>query len=228
MKKILLLMSILSSSMTAVIAQQEASCIRKDEVLLEKNKPTLFLTFERTGKCQPAGVGLKVPSFPCAPSNNEAHRDDIEVVWLRLHNNIRWAVNFTIEYDNPPSERTLLQLCDGRKVSGLRDGTEADVPYKIEIDQGSSTLPTPPGKGTKEYQYPPKVPLLPRGHILGTAWLASGSSVVFAVPREYLERYLMVVVPVNFEWATKGTEAPLEGPYYDIYFRASDLPKDLK
>jgi len=64
--------------------QQMSTALQKD-VRIERNKPSVYITFERIGQ-------LKLPD----PG------DEKERVWLRLHNNTRWPL--VLQMSAPPEE----------------------------------------------------------------------------------------------------------------------------
>ena len=49
----------------------------KEKILIENNRPTVYITFEREGKREPIYTS----------ESNQG-------IWLRLHNNTKWAINF--------------------------------------------------------------------------------------------------------------------------------------
>lgn len=58
-------------------AQRKATRQARSSVRLIKNKPSVYITFERTGRREPMEVG-------------ETNMG----IWLRLHNNTRWGISF--------------------------------------------------------------------------------------------------------------------------------------
>src|SRR4051794_19247891 len=69
-------------------------------------KPTIYLTLDRFGE-------------------NDS-------VWLRLHNNTRWAISIRTQEPYQRANVTTLILADGRHVPGLADQVEVVPEYFIE------------------------------------------------------------------------------------------------
>lgn len=72
MRQILTIIILLLSFCVIVPAQRR----KAQSVLLDKTKPSVYLSFVRTAKLEPYYEGLSG-----------------ETVWLRLHNNTRWAIS---------------------------------------------------------------------------------------------------------------------------------------
>ncbi|MDX6382659.1 MAG: hypothetical protein QOK48_232 [Blastocatellia bacterium] len=140
------------------------------EVRLDENHPTIYLAFERAG----------------ADGN----------LWLRLHNNTHWAINFRTEL--PVTTLTPLRLMDGRTVSALIDGSEVSPEYLIENLSG-------PGYG--EYSC-----------TMTQSWIAPGQSVIFGFPREQLKFAGRVSVSFRYEWEGNGAE-----PNHRVRISETDL-----
>src|SRR5438270_806464 len=92
-----------------VFPQQQRQSASNGDVRLSKDKPTLYITFERAGERKPLFA-------------SESNRG----VWLRLHNNTRWAINFCTLSLYVGTKVAPLQLSDGRSTLGLREGVEVD------------------------------------------------------------------------------------------------------
>jgi hypothetical protein len=71
----LLLVTILLLSFVGFYGQQQMSTALQKDVRIERNKPSVYITFERIGQ-------IKLPD----PD------DEKERIWLRLHNNTRWPL----------------------------------------------------------------------------------------------------------------------------------------
>src|SRR6266550_8224904 len=69
-------------------------------------------------------IDPKQPSVYFTPERLESDK-----LWLRLHNNSRWAISFLTER---PAEITVpFRLADGREVKTLIDGSEVSPRYEI-------------------------------------------------------------------------------------------------
>lgn len=64
-------------SLSHVHAQRKAANKARSAIRLVKDKPSVYITFERKGKREPLDAG----------EGNEG-------IWLRLHNNTRWNISF--------------------------------------------------------------------------------------------------------------------------------------
>src|SRR5687768_9340737 len=93
MNKMGLSVLVLSVLAATVSAQQGESCGTKAGILLAKDKPTIYITFERAGKVNPMPTRLAATDTSPRQSDDQ-NNENIQVVWLRLHNNTRWAINF--------------------------------------------------------------------------------------------------------------------------------------
>ena len=77
MNKTLWAILVLCSLALTAFSQQQKQGASNGDVRLSKDKPTVYITFERAGERKPL----------YASESNQG-------VWLRLHNNSRWAINF--------------------------------------------------------------------------------------------------------------------------------------
>jgi hypothetical protein len=109
----------------------------------------------------------------------EAGRENTEVVWLRLHNNTRWAINIPTDSLYIRPKTTLIRLGDGRGALAPREGIEVNIRYEVEAEQNARMI---------------RPPVIRRADILSSTWLASERSIIFVVPREYLAKNLMTDV----------------------------------
>ena len=91
-----------------------ASCWDKEKILIENNRPTVYITFERGGKREPIYTS----------ESNQG-------IWLRLHNNTKWAINFCTQGLYIPPKVAPTALLDGR-VLALREGVEITICHGVE------------------------------------------------------------------------------------------------
>jgi hypothetical protein len=127
------------------------------EVRIDPQRPTVYFTAERL-----AG----------------------EKLWLRLHNNCRWAISFRTER---PAEITIpFRLADGREVKTLVDGAEVSPEYAIE---------NPMTGGDAAYWC-----------TTSETWLAPGASALMSVPAARLKPLAAFYVTFRYEWAGNGSE----------------------
>jgi hypothetical protein len=147
-----------------------------DAIPLDVSKPTIYLTFERFGE-------------------NDS-------LWLRLHNNTRWAISFRTENRYVRASVTPLKLNDGRLVLGLADNLEIVPEYFIEH---ATDRVTTNGKYWCTAL---------------TSWLPSGRSVVFSFPRKNLKSWEQIYVTFTYEWERGDYD-----PEHKVRFHGFDLDK---
>lgn len=212
MNKIFTAILVVCSFALTVIPQQQKPRADKGDVLLSKDKPTVYITFERAGERKPL----------YASESNQG-------VWLRLHNNTRWAVNFCTVGMSIGPKIAPLYLSDGRSVAGLRDGVEVIMCHGVEVVDRYESKATPEGGIVIDESV--EVPNPPvgynRGHVFSSAWLPPGGSVIFSVPREHLAKRLAIYITFNYEWEYGARTFRSDEPEHRVYFRASDLPKSV-
>jgi hypothetical protein len=151
------------------IGVSKVSCLNNDDVLLDRNKPSIYLTFERRGQ--------RTPRNPDESS---------EGIWLRLHNNTRWAISTYAGSGVSLSKTSFAPLLlFNKRQPGLLDGVEIDAGYYVDADLQSNISP-------------PK--LLRHDSLASEVWLPSGRTLIFSVPREHLGKYLSISVPFQYQW----------------------------
>lgn len=197
----------------ALRSQEAQRAANNEKVSLQKDRPTVYLTFEREGKRE-----------PIHPSESN------EGIWLRLHNNTKWTINFcTLSLYIPPRVSPI-HLADGRSVLGLKENVEVDMchgveelkRYETQVRRKSEKKETESIKGSeRQVGYD-------TGDVFSSAWLPSGGSVIFSVPREHLSRRLAVFVRFNYESEYGDRTFRSDGPEHRVYFRAADLPQQLR
>jgi hypothetical protein len=143
------------------------------EVRLDATKPTTYLRFERY---------------------------DAEDVWLRLHNNSRWAVSIRTEesfHIHEPSK------WGGRRDAlGLLEGVEVSPAYEIE-------------------RYPHEQSVYHNGCTFSESWIPSGRSILFKVTRAPLTYPATLRVNFRYEWELDDEPEP--GHY--VHFSGHELPR---
>ncbi|MGH9968909.1 MAG: hypothetical protein ACREBG_14070 [Pyrinomonadaceae bacterium] len=127
-----------------------------NDVQLDASKPSVYLTFERFG--------------------------ENDFVWLRLHNNTRWAISFLTEDLYEGVNVTPLTLSDGRQVSGLVDDLEISPEYFVE--QITDRV-------TTHGRY---------WCTASTSWLPAARSVVFSFSRKDLKEWDQIYITFVYEW----------------------------
>jgi hypothetical protein len=194
--------------------QPVVSPMTKKDVLVSKEKPTVYLTFEKAG-----------------PRSAVYAAESDQGVWLRLHNNTKWAINIATLSTYAVGEKTkLLHLIDGRSVFGLREGVEISPCHGVEVVDRYESRKMPDGSVhiNENVNVPdPPVGYNRGGHVSGSAWLSSGHSVIFSVPKEHLAKRLAIFASFRYEWETAERDYGAKEPEHRVYFRAADLPKNI-
>jgi len=194
MKTILTATYVLLTYSLSIIAQQPAQSAAK----LEKDKPSVYVTFERLGKA----VDLSKQRML-----EEAKKDQKEKgndVWLRIHNNTCWSLYFSQFSMYAPKRKAGEDAQSWLKSFNiLEEGAETGLFYWI-VGQKQP----PVFVGIDSYT---EVALLP------------GNSLLFSVPREHLSKERAVRVDFRFAW-----ESHLNEPLHAVTFRSYDLDDALK
>lgn len=155
--------------------------------------------------------------------------ESIQVVWLRLHNNTRWAINFPTDSLYVGPKITPIRLCDSRGALGLRTDIEVNARYEVEAISGHESVRTSDsGLIINSPVEAAKPPVINRSDMFSTSWLPPGGSVIFSVPREHLAERLAIYIPYNYEWEYGERTFRSDEPQHRVYFRASDLPEKVQ
>lgn len=211
---IILLSSVRVSSQKKADLEEARSC----EITLNKNRPTIYLAFERYGNYE----------SPCG----ERIRPGI---WLKLSNNTGWAIyidGFPVR--DYPSNITTITLKNDIQVRGVRDGTEMRLLYDLEgvsmtrtkVEQGRVLLATP-----VEIELPKQSKYCSQKWMGGEVgrnrgfWIASGNSILFSVPKDFLTERLRVNIQYNYEWESADGQIKDFEPHHLAFFYGSNLPK---
>ncbi|MEP7272215.1 MAG: hypothetical protein ABI882_11990 [Acidobacteriota bacterium] len=204
-----------------VSAQQSEPSFTKQDLRISKDKPTVYITFEHAG-----------------PREGVYASESGQGIWLRLHNNTKWAISFSTLSLYIGEKIAPLRLGDGRNVLGLREGVEISPCHGVEVvdryefertvrktDKGETQIDL---RIDENAQVPnPPVGYNIGGHIIATSWLASGRSIIFSVPREHLAKRLAIYLSFMYEWQTAERANGSIEPQIRVYFRAADLPKSV-
>lgn len=212
MKNVLYSVAVLCCFPLLALAQNKELCLTKPDVVIAKDKPTVYIDFDRVE----------------GAASDKQQPNQKTLVWLRLRNNTRWAISFPTERSYLGlSKAYLICLCDGRQLFGLRDGIEVDVAYQLEAEDGEEYMSKNNKQALRKIT-PPHLPSISRGGISATSWLPSGSSIIFRVPREHLAKYLEVYIPFHYEWETEEKSNESIELSHRVYFRANDMPNEVR
>lgn len=141
-------------------------------IRIVKDRPTVYVSFDHAGKREPL-------------RNGESENG----IWLRLHNNTRWAIR--------------LDMGDAPKEYG-------DAVLFYEVLSGE------------------KVIVDMRCHVCSTNKLPPGKSILFSLPREYLDEGRAIRIGFSYEWEEDESRSTSLEPQHYVYFYSYNLPRDLK
>lgn len=164
-------------------AQTVKTSSTRSKVKLNQEKPGVYVSFDRFAKRIPV-------------------RDDEkgEGVWLKLQNNMRFAIRtctFGISAKGDP-----LLVADADVQIGVK--------YEVEV--------------VDFYLFNPSKSKVPSGYSFGSSCaytdIKSGESLSFSVPSEHLAQGLAITIPFEYDWEKIG-EA---NPQHSVFFRYSSIP----
>lgn len=187
------------------------------EIVIVKDKPTVYLNFERFGEYQ----------SPCGEEKSPG-------IWLRLNNNTGWAIYIEGSPVKENSEDIIpVKLNDNSQCRGVKNNTEMRMRYDFEAVRITETKNV---NGTTYLFSPVEVPLPEQSKYCSQKWMggevgrdqgfwiAPGNSILFSIPKSLLTNKLRVNVQYNYEWeATDGQIRDFE-PHHLVYFYGSNLP----
>jgi len=179
---------------------------------LSNTKPTVYLTFERAGNREPV------------------HTSESRLgIWLRLHNNTKWAINFCTPGLYLPPRVAPRYLADDRSVLALKEGVEISICHGVEqIRRYEWNFGPPKGARNNSSAKAKRQVGYDTGDVSSSTWLPSGTSVVFSVPAEHLSEDLAIFLRFNYEWEFRDRSYTRDEPEHRVYFRAAELPKKLQ
>lgn len=178
------------------VAQQPSSCGTSNDVRVVKDKPTIYITFERFGKAlnpdeQKMLQGDQRKKVP----------DNGSDVWLRIHNNTCWSINFEqygIYLPKPKTGETMKDVLL-KRAGILEDGIETSLYYSIM-------------KGNEQIGYTGI-------DVVDTVTLPAGLTVLFSVDKKHLAPKQSVRLSFHYAWEYKHGNEPehyLEFSDYDL------------
>lgn len=160
-----------------VFAQATSSCGSSNDVRIVKDKPTVYATFERFGKALDPNL-QKMMQGDQRKKIPEKGND----VWLRIHNNTCWSIDFYQYGLYLPKPRTGETFKDVllKRAGILEDGVETALYYSIM-------------KGNTRLGYTGI-------DSVDTVVLSPGLTVLFSVDRKHLASKQSVRVAFNYSW----------------------------
>ena len=197
-------MSALLCALIATPLAMSQGAASGNEAKLEKDRPAVYITFECAGSREPRREG-----------------ESDKGVWLRLHNNLRWALTV------PGFDPRVPGFTVPTIVVSKSQASEVALYYEVEdtrMRRGRVLLREVPEKndGMASGQGP-RIRPPPIGYrttdLVKTIPLASGDSVLFSIPSEHLTRDLAVSLSFHFQW-----EGSMDETEHRVYFYGSDVP----
>jgi len=159
---------LLSVVATSVSAQTLQLCGTEGRVVLLASKPTLYISFEEVSQSSPANTRLASGDKTSEKSQTEQSKtrsNGGKVIWLRLHNNTRWAISVPTESLYVGPAVAPIRLCNGRSVLAVRDSMKINVRFELEL------LTTPDSLSEKHMR---GLPPFNRSDVFSASWLPAG------------------------------------------------------
>ena len=200
MNRIISAFIILIAIPLSAFAQQMQPCDAAKDIRILKDKPTVYITFERFGKA----INLSEQKLieQNKPTNSKEKGQDI---WLRIHNNTCWPLKFiqfgTYLPKQKPNENPGERF---KRLGILDDGVETGLFYTVVKSNGQSFY-----VGGDSHDY---------------VTLQPGNSVLFSVAREHLSKGQSIQVRFYYGWEFQQGQVTNE-PEHRIEFRSYDLEK---
>lgn len=199
--KLLALFLTLNISNLTVLSQTKGACPIRSNIVREKNRPTVYLIFEKDGKRKPKYEG-----------------ESAEGIWLRLYNNTAWAIHIYTEGYYEKSMFSSLLICGNVKDEGLRNGLEVAPLYYVEATNDNVAVP----KINRGHRHLDPSIWLPSGHSL----LFSVPREHLA---KFLQ--VSIWFSYEWEWErVKGgrLERDSQEPLHVVSFNNQDLPEQVR
>ncbi len=201
--RIILIFIVAVSLPTALLAQRTKIRRANNNVRLQKDKPTVYISFVRFGERE---------SFRTVDSENG--------VYLRLHNNTRW----TLVLQAYGAGGYVFTKPDAEEI-GMFYGVEEVPRIGIQMGTGDSENPSLSTQQPVKQIDPYENCEAALGYWSSTVTiieLQPGKSFLFSLPREALCRNLRAYILYQYKWENdNGSE-----PEHRVYFYGRDLPKE--
>lgn len=179
-------------------AQQSQPCGASNDIRILKDKPTVYITFERFGKA----INLSEQKL-IGPRESTSSKEKGAGIWLRIHNNTCWPLKFmqygTYLPKQKPNENPGERF---RRLGILENGAETGVFYTV-VKANRQSFYT----GIDSFDY---------------VTLLAGNSLLFSVAREHLSKGQSVQVRFFYEWEFQQGLVRNE-PEHVVEFRSYDL-----
>jgi hypothetical protein len=198
----------MASSMARVILIVIGSCILAGFSFAQSKPPAegwpiIHISFEKFGKA----------IDPLAEHLGEAgesirSKEKGKDVWLRFHNNSKFAISFATESMYLGKRVSIYQMLDGSKVLSLVDGAQVSMHYHVEEKDGRG-VPYGLDNSFK-------------------SWLAPGRSILFSVRREYLSNGRLIYIDFNYDWEKADVYSNNLAPVHRSEYYGYRLEQDAK
>jgi hypothetical protein len=199
---------ILVALSTVGFSQSVRPCDASKGVRIEKDKPGVYVSFERFGKAvNPLDTRL------VEPSNSAKSKEKGDDVWLRLHNNTCWPIQIEtlsgyLPKERKPDEKLIDYLHRGYH---LENDVEISIAYEVEEYSGERLRSFIDSFSLEE--------------------LPPGVSVLFSVAREHLssakKRSIYVSYTYSWELDERGFPRPDE-PEHRVEYSSYRLEGESK
>lgn len=170
-------------------SQQKVSCDSTTNFLIDKEMPSVYLTFETFGRAT-SWTQSKVGEW-----SDKSKIEKGDDVWLRLHNNSCWDIK--LRTDSLYLSKTTVDGKFNLIYGILEDGALANVQYSVEE------------QNRKQVSY--------GSDMANLSSLPSGKSVLFGVFKEHLSKSRSIYVDFNYGWEVKDFSnnlAPLHRAFF--------------
>ena len=181
----------------AAYSQQKTVCDETTNFLIDKEMPSVYLTFEQFGKAndwEKAKLGEWSDKSKIKKGND---------VWLRLHNNSCWDIRFRT--DSLYLSKVKVDGKDKIVFGVLEDGALSNIQYAVE-EQDRKTVPYGGDSGN-------------------ISSLPSGKSTLFGVLKEHLSKSRSIFVDFNYGWEAKNFSNNL-APEHRAFFWSYRLEEE--
>jgi hypothetical protein len=193
-------------------------------VRINPQRQSIYLEYVKTGMCFNGNYYTTIRVGPC--DRKSELDEEFAAVWLRFVNNTRWAVALEIRKSAPKYERGLM-VSKELTVTAADNGTEWDIYYSVDTETGCDFHAEAPKDMVCKRRETP-IPDNPRPPLSGTIFVRSGESIVFAVKREHLKKYLLIRTFFSYEWEhTNSSIQSIEMPKHSVDFSWFDLEVSL-
>jgi len=203
MRHLLLTLVLLCCPTTICLAQKADGPALDGDIRLSKDHPAVYITFERRGKAL-----NPMESRLAETGETSKSKERGEDIWLRLHNNSRWAIQFPTWSLYLGKKVSPYRLSDGKSILGLSDGAEVNAVYQV-VEADGRVVPN-------------------GGDTSSQSWLPPGCSVIFSVSREHLSKGRSIYVYFTYEWESGQTYSNNLAPEHRSMYWGYRLREDAK